>query len=373
MPYAAALDAKEARIRTALRRVLGPDASVLDPPLFTRDASAGPPLHFRQKVSFVFGTGPGGRLLMGHFARETQRVVPVEECPVHSARGNRIAFALRERLAGAAVGAADGGRSGSLRHLLVRTSADDRDAVAMLVVTRNDKVLRAPVRAWLASPDAPDGFFVNIHTAPGPFMVGPVTQHIAGRTHVRERIGDLVYLIAPTAFFQTNVVAARHLQALVVEQAGGFGPVLDLYCGSGLLSLPLARSGATVHGVEENAQAVADAEANRRYNQIPARLVRFSAARVEDALDRVRTAPGMVILDPPRQGCAPRVLAGVFGRLEPRRAVYVSCSLDALVLEIPAILASGYRARLVRAVDMFPWTDHLETVVVFDRVAPRRQ
>ena len=80
----------------------------------------------------------------------------------------------------------------------------------MLVVRRNDKALRAPVRGFLASPDKPDGFFVNIHPKPGPCMIGDETIKIEGRSHVKEVVDGISYLVSPTAFFQTNVGARRN-------------------------------------------------------------------------------------------------------------------------------------------------------------------
>jgi len=321
--------------------------------------SPGSPEHFRQKVAFVFGAGPGGRgLVMGHYERGSHRIVPVEECPVHSARGNRIAFALRDHVSRAGV------NPGLLRYLIIRTTQDDREAVAMLVVTRNDKSLRRPVRALLESDERPDGFFININDATGPFMVGDQTIRIDGRSHVRETVGGLSYLISPDAFFQTNVRAASVLQRCAMGGVAGAERVLDLYCGSGLFSLPLAAAGARVVGIEENRQAVKDAEMNVRLNRIPDGRVRFICARVEDGLARVsREAWDAVILDPPRQGCPKAVLSAVFERLAPPRAVYVSCNLDMLVVELPTILNAGYRVERVEAVDMFPHTDHIETVL----------
>ncbi len=330
-------------------------------PLFPADDM---PAGFRQKVAFVFGSSaPGRGLVMGHYARGSRKVVPVVDCPVHSARGNRVAFALRDRLIEAGIEAAVGSRQGVLRHLLVRTSHDNCQAVAMLVVTRNDKALRRPIRALLDSDDRPDGFFINIHAEPSPFMVGPETIRIAGQRHIRESINGISYLVSPNAFFQTNAAAAAALQRLVVLGAGT-GRVLDLYCGSGLFSLALARDSTRVVGVEENAQAIKDAEANAQINRIEPGRLRFLRARVEAALNRVaRDGWDSVVLDPPRQGCPPAVIDGVFSRLRPSRVVYVSCNPQALAAEMPSVLRAGYRVDDIRAVDMFPHTDQIETVV----------
>ena len=234
----------------------------------------------------------------------------------------------------------------------------------MLVVTRNDKSLRTPVRGLLASPERPDGFFINLHDKPGPFMVGDETIKIDGRSHVKEVIDGVSYLVSPTAFFQTNVGAAAELVRLVKQEVGQAKTVLDLYCGSGLFSLALAQQGAKVTAIEENRQAIKDAEANARLNRLPDGQVRFIAGRVEQGLKGQFDA---VVLDPPRQGCPPEVLAAVFERIKPARVAYVSCNPDALAKELPGILRTGYRVTRVQAVDMFPHTDHIETVMAFER------
>ena len=198
---------------------------------------------------------------------------------------------------------------GVLRHLIVRTTRDESEAVAMLVVTRNDKSLRTPIRCFLATEDAPDGFYLNIHDRPGPYMVGRETMRLAGRSHVRERLAGVSFLVSPTTFFQTNVEAAETLVQLVVEAVpeDASTRILDLYAGSGLFTLPLAVRGHFVDAVEENHQAIKDAEANVRLNRVPAANVRLHAARVEDALKRMpREAFDVVILDPPQTGMPAR-------------------------------------------------------------------
>ncbi len=331
---------------------------------------------FRTKVAFVFGPeGQGRGLVMGHYARGSKQIVRIDECPVHSDRGNRIAFALRDRLMRARIYGVGAQRNGLVRHIIVRTTEDDRQAVAMLVVTKNDKALRTPIRGLLASADRPDGFFINIHDRPGPYMVGSETIRIDGHSHIKQDgIAGTSFLVSPSTFFQTNVGAAREIVRLVIEgagQAGGAGEglrVLDLYSGSGLFALPLVKAGARVTAVEENRQAMKDAEANIRLNRIPGGLLRLITSSVEDALPRVaRDQWDAVVLDPPRQGCPLEVLDGVFNQIAPPRAVYVSCNPEALAAELPVILNAGYRVTSLQPVDMFPHTDHIETVVALSR------
>ena len=185
-------------------------------------------------------------------------------------------------------------------------------------------------------------------------------------SQLKEVVGDVSYLVSPTAFFQTNVGAAAELVKIVREEVGDARNVLDLYCGSGLFSLPLAKAGARVTAIEENRQAIVDAESNLRLNRLPAGQVRFIAARVEDALIRAaKDSWDAIILDPPRQGCPPQVISTVFERIRAPRVVYVSCNPEALAQELPAILATGYQVTRIQPVDMFPHTEHIETVMSF--------
>ena len=158
------------------------------------------------------------------------------------------------------------------------------------------------------------------------------------------------------------------LQQHVLHTVAGASRVLDLYCGSGLLALPLARSGVRVTGIEENRQSIADAVRNARLNEVDEERARFLALRVEDAVDRLsRDTWNAVILDPPRQGCSDEVLQAVFQRMAPPRVTYVSCGPEALAMELPGILQCGYRIESLRAVDMFPHTAHVEAVLTLTR------
>ena len=370
LSYPEQLDRKRTQLADLLRATLGNHTPPVDAIIGMAVDDTGWPWEFRHKASFAFGESPDRRnSVMGHYAARSQRVVAIVECPVHASRANRLAFALHAHLVRARVTAAGPRLRGILRHLIVRTTRDGREAVAMLVVTRNDKSLRTPIRALLAGPEAPDGFFLNIHDRPGPYMVGRETIRIAGRSQVRQSVGGVSFLISPTAFFQTNVEAAEILVGLVLEHAADRPPmrILDLYAGSGLFTLPLAARGHHVTSVEDNDQAMKDADANVRLNRIPSAAVRLHASRVEDVVQRLgRETFDLAILDPPRQGCPPEVIDAVFGRLRPPRVIYVSCNPETLAEELPHILDEGYQIRRVQPVDMFPHTTHIETVVTLD-------
>ena len=365
LAYDEQLARKTEILRARLRASLGARAPEVEPTIGMPRDDTGWPWRFRHKASFVFGDDRG-QLTIGHYAARSNTVVPIVECPVHTDAANRIAFALHQQLARARIPAAGKDLRGILRHLIVRTTRDEREAVAMLVVTHNDKALRAPVRKFLAGSERPTGFYLNINNRPGPFMIGRETLKLDGHARVREEVAGVSFLISPVAFFQTNVLAAATLVGLVLDQAPASPPlqIADLYCGTGLFALPLAARGHRVTAVEENAQAVKDGEANVRLNRLPAERVRFAAARVEDALAALsKTRFDFTVIDPPRAGCPPAVIDALFSRDGPKRVAYVSCNPEALAREMPQMLEAGYRVRRVQPVDMFPHTTHIETVV----------
>jgi 23S rRNA (uracil-5-)-methyltransferase RumA len=329
------------------------------------------PWGYRHKVHFVFGSSHGrvsrgaAPLVMGHYAHNSRRVIPVHECPVHDERGNTLAFQFRDAFTASGVAAADRGRTGVLRSVAVRVGCHTPEIVATLVVSADtDKRLRAATRRVIEA-NEPAGLHVNLHPRGDAFIFGRDTRRIVGAERMREQIGDTSFLVSPTAFFQTNVHAAETLVRLVLDAIPARATVLDLYAGAGLFALPLARRGNRVVAVEENRAAVADGEASRRLNRITEAQCRFVASQVERVLDADTEA---IVLDPPRAGCAPIVIDNVFapsGR--PSRAVYVSCDPEALARDLRLIVRRGWTIDSIQPVDMFPHTPHIETVVVLDK------
>ena len=321
------------------------------------------PWGYRHKVHFVFGNR-GATLVMGHYVRGSRRVIPVVECPVHDERGNAFAFSARDTFAAAGVTAAGADR-GTLRSLAIRVGRRTRELMATVVVSGDrDRRLRAATRQLLERM-APTSLHLNLHERADAFIFGPTTRHLSGSARMREEVAGASLLMSPDAFFQTNVDAADVLVRLVLAAVAPETSVLDLFAGSGLFAIPLAAAGHDVVAIEENRIAVADGEAALKLNQAARSRCHFLARRVEAALPAIRTA-GAVVLDPPREGCSPLVIREVFGRLRPRRAVYVSCNPEALARELQPICSSGYRLVSLQPVDMFPHTAHIETVAVLE-------
>jgi 23S rRNA (uracil1939-C5)-methyltransferase len=332
------------------------------------------PWGYRQKVHFVFGPGRGSRLVMGHYVRGTRRVIEVRECPVHDERGNVRAFSVRDAFVRSNVSQVNspavartlsGQRVSELKSLAVRVGRNTPDIMTTLVLTGTaDRRIRSASRNITKNDDARSSFHVNVHPRGDAYIFGRETRRISGPDRMREEVGGVSFLVSPTSFFQTNVRAAGILVRLVADAIPRPSRVLDLYAGAGLFALPLARAGHHVVAVEENRESVVDGEASRRLNRIGEDQCRFIGRRVEDSLRSVRQSFDVVVMDPPRAGCSAEVLAGVFGRMQPPLAVYVSCNPEALARDLREIVRFGYAIESLQPVDMFPHTAHVETVAV---------
>ncbi|TYO99711.1 23S rRNA m(5)U-1939 methyltransferase [Geothermobacter ehrlichii] len=161
-------------------------------------------------------------------------------------------------------------------------------------------------------------------------------------------------------FFQVNLEQNRHLVRTVIDYCDlrGDESVLDLFCGVGNLTLPLARRCREATGVEDFAPSVEKAVENARRNGISnARFIARDAGRHVASLDR---APDVVVLDPPRAGAIDCIRALL--RLRPRRIVYVSCDPTTLARDLAPLLGQGYRLRRAVCLDLFPQTYHFESV-----------
>ena len=332
--------------------------------------AVGDPWGFRQKLHFVFGAAEGNSrtpvLAMGHYVRGSKRVVPVQECPVHDPRGNALAFAVRDRYLRNRVTAADGRGPRVLSGVAIRAACHTCELMATIIVSDgSDRRLRTATREVMAAePDV--SFHLNLHPERDALVFGRQTRKLRGTDRMREQVAGASFLISPTAFFQTNVAAAELLVGLVLAAVPAKSRVLDLYAGAGLFALPLARAGHTVVAVEESRAATDDGEASARLNRVSPSQCRFITRRVETAMTALPAAD-VVVLDPPREGCTPEVIAGAFGRLRPAVGIYVSCNPDTLAADLRAIAGHGYAVRSIQPVDMFPHTPHIEAVAVVTR------
>lgn len=357
-----------------LEDTFGPNHPTVAPMIGMPVDEKGVPRHFRQKAAFTFTEDDRGRLQIGHFARGTHTVVPVTECLVHSERANRVAFAIKDAMASKRIPVATE-RGGLLRHVVVRVTEDQKEAVAVVVATEDHPALQGPLKQVVSSKSKPEGLLLNLHDQASPYLFGPHTVRVDGLGHVKETALGPSFLSSPTGFFQTNIHGAAHLVRLVKAAIGAAGPlnVLDLFSGSGLFALPLALAGHRVTAVEESRKASREAGKNAQLSGVPESRLRLMPAKVEEAIEHLaRQSWDAAVIDPPRSGCPDEVMRTLTRRIAPAKLVIVSCNPEALMDEMRIAIDAGYRATLIQPIDMFPHTPHIETVVVLEqRQRPR--
>ncbi len=193
---------------------------------------------------------------------------------------------------------------------------------------------------------------------------------VCGRDYVYERVLHRTFRISAGSFFQVNPSQTPVLvrEALDAARPNPSDVVLDGYSGVGLFSLFLAERADVVHAIESQPSAVADARASASLNGLSNVIVTEGVLeRVIGSLRKQRERADIVLVDPPRSGCHPRALAEIL-QLGPRTVVYVSCDPSTLARDLAQLCADRYRLVSVQPVDMFPFTSHIESVAVCERV-----
>jgi 23S rRNA (uracil1939-C5)-methyltransferase len=365
LAYEAQLDAKQAQVNDALRRIGG----IAEPPL-EPIVPAASIFHYRNKLEYSFTQLEDGPTLGFHKAGRWDEVLEIERCWLTTDLGNAIRNAVRAWAREEGLEAYDqASGSGYLRHLVVREGRNTGQVLVQLVTAPGERFETGYFVEVLRRFPEVRSIHWAINDTPAEVTNLP-TRLLWGDEAIEEEVCGLRFRIRPNAFFQTNTEMAARLYELARDAAGltGRETVYDLYSGIGTIGLVLARDALTVWGVEASEESVACALENADLNGIT--NAAFFAGNVGEALEELRERagdPDVVVVDPPRAGLAGRALRRL-GRLGPPRLVYVSCNPTTLAGDVKQLAADwGYRLERARPVDMFPHTPHVETVALLVR------
>ena len=201
-------------------------------------------------------------------------------------------------------------------------------------------------------------------------IMGKKLVNLYGPGVITDWIGPVQYRISPLSFYQVNPIQTKRLYETALEYAKltGTETVWDLYCGIGTITLFLARKAKKVCGVEVIPQAIEDACANAKLNGIE--NVEFFTGKAEEVLpkeyEKNPVPVDVIVVDPPRKGCDARCLETIIA-MEPKRIVYISCDSATLARDLKVLGENGYEVVQGRMVDMFPWSVHVETIVLIQK------
>ena len=362
MTYEEELQMKKQRVNDALRRIGGLDLSVDD-----ILPAEGDGFH-RRKVIFNIGE-VDGRPVAGFYRARSHDIVPAAHCPAVPDEALNAAGAVLEWMELQSFPSYDeaSGREG-VRHVFYRSSRLTGESVVTLIVSRTPdrRALEVLCTALRARCPSMIGLVVNLNRTRGNTVLAGEFTTVWGCDMLTEGLCSLRFSLSPPAFFQVNPAQAEKLyeQALAYADIREGTLALDLYCGTGTIGLCMAASGARVIGAEIVPEAVENARRNAQENSLSDRCEFLCADAGEAAAEFRRRGlrPEVIVVDPPRKGLSPEVIDAA-ADMAPDRIVYVSCDPGTLARDLALFREKGYEAVKGTAVDMFPRTSHIETVV----------
>ncbi len=304
-------------------------------------AHSSPAWNYRNQAQLKVGKMPGGAPAMGFYEAESNRLIPIDACPILSPRLNAMLTTLRN----------EPWMEALERCREIELMADDRDEEIMLTLTGN----------W----DAQDGELLAqklLKEVEGIRTVALLQEsglRVFGQPHLVYRVGEFTYRVSPTSFFQSARFLLAEMVTAVADQESG-GVAMDLFAGVGLFTLPLAEKFDQVIAVESHPQGASDLAANA--GKASRKGIRAIASTVYDFLRRcAQMEPDLVVMDPPRAGVDATSLKLLL-KLQPKRLQYLSCSPPTLARDLGFLLKHGYELDSLELFDCFPQTYHIESL-----------
>ena len=324
------------------------------------------PYYYRNKVHAVFGHAKDG-IVAGMYEEGTHDIVPVKNCLIEDKQAAAIIETATQLINSFKIWAynEDTGR-GVMRHILIRKGMSTKQIMVVIVTAgpefphKNNFVdelrKRHPEITTIVQ---------NINGQDTTMVLGGKNKPLYGDGYIEDVLCGLRFRISPNSFYQINSAQTQALykKAIQAAELTGKETVIDAYCGIGTIGMAMASKAGKVIGVELNAQAVKDAKANAKRNNINnIHFVNADATEYMTQMSENSQRADVVVLDPPRSGTTEEFAKAV-ALVKPLRVVYVSCNPETLGRDLEYFKKAGYRAKEAWGVDMFPFTGNVETVV----------
>ena len=326
------------------------------------------PFHYRNKVHAVLAVDKAGKPISGVYAMGTHRVVPVRHCLIEDRRADRIIQTIVAMLPAYKLRIYNEyTHRGFLRHILIRTGHVTGQIMVVLVATSLEfPGKKAFVQELIQRHPEITTVVLNCNQRETSMVLGTKEITLYGEGYMEDELCGKRFRISPQSFYQVNAKQCEILYRTAIDaaQLTGAETLLDAYCGTGTIGLCASDGCKQLIGVELNADAIRDAKENARRNGVEnARFLCDDAGRFMQKLAKEGNAPDVVMMDPPRAGSDQKFLQSLL-MLKPKRVVYVSCNPETLARDLRVLVDGGYQAEWATPVDMFPGTEHVETVVL---------
>ena len=364
MPYAEQLKTKRKRLETLLKGIC-PVKDMI---------GMEDPFYYRNKVHAVFDRDRRGNIISGIYQENTHNVVPVEKCMIEDQKADEIIGTIRGMLKSFKIRTFDEDTGyGLLRHVLIRRGFESGEIMVVLVTaspvfpSKNNfvKALREKYPEITT-------IVQNINGRGTSVVLGEKEHVLYGKGYIVDTLCGCSFRISSRSFYQVNPVQTEKLYTKALELAGltGKETVVDAYCGIGTIGIIASKKAGNVIGVELNQDAVRDAINNAKMNQIS--NIRFfcnDAGRFLVNMAEAGEKADVVIMDPPRSGSTEEFMDSI-AKMGAKKVVYVSCNPETLARDLAYMKKLGYKAKEAVGFDMFPATEHVETVVLLSHKKP---
>lgn len=329
------------------------------------------PYHYRNKVQAAFALDRHKKIVSGVYQASTHHVVPVESCMTEDETADRIMGTIRRLMVPFRIEPYDEvtGR-GLLRHVLVKRGFATGEIMVVLVTV--SPILPAKnnlVNALRKAHPEIKTVILNINNRHTSMILGETEKVLYGPGFIEDRLCGLTFRISAKSFYQINPAQTEVLYGKAIEFAAltGTETVIDAYCGIGTIGLTASRRAKNVIGVEVNRDAVKDAIVNARLNRVKnAYFYTADAGEFMKGMAANHETADVVLMDPPRAGSDEKFLSSLV-TLAPEKVVYISCNPETQERDLLFLTAHGYGVEKIQPVDMFPHTNHVETVCLLSR------
>ena len=337
--------------------------------------AADDPYYYRNKVHAAY-TRENGKILYGTYEEGSHRIVSNEGCLIENKKASEILKTISKLIASFKIHIYDERRgTGLYRRTLIRVSEETSQIMVVMVLAEpvfpgKKDFIKCLLKAH---PDI-TSIVININNRRDSMILGPKSMTAYGKGYIIDKVLGKTFKISPTAFFQINHEQTEKLYSTAIDlcEFKGNEKVLDAYCGTGSIGICFADKVGAVTGVELNREAVMCAKDNARFNNV----TNIEFIGLDCTLYMQQKKEGVsfdvIVLDPPRAGTTPEFIKAC-ADLAPLKICYVSCNPVTLKRDLALFAKTGYKAKRIIPVDLFPWTEHVEVVSLLQRMSNTRE